>query len=556
MADKNEIYPKGLPHQTDDFSKNQKFKHDVYEAIKEVALETTKKAFTDLGYKEKEGRAGEYGNGESYGKGTDLKEFNVRLTSRQNTLTYFEKIIYFGGKKAVSEVAIGWEAGKKAIEVSYKTSEFSAFRGYHEKTSYAGAQLVNDRSNFIIDSVADFKKELKKLFKSYADKEVAYITSTKIGIEDKTEKSINSMVESNMSKNKLTFADLFNSSLDEALDKVVNYVNEGKKEKKDDKKVEKNSPEVAKANSPGNLLFDEKDEEKEEEEKVSEITSAGSAAVAQTGGEAPGQQLGTAGQFKYAANPFGQKFEDTPYAKAQKKRSSVKKTKNEGDTFWTTVELNPDSGYVPKGMEHNYEMGAHSKNVKESEEKLDTKILKESLVKRKFTTLKENEEKGINKRYIVTEKRSAEEEKDRWKSLSLFETYNTIKGAEEVVSEELLKECGHMEECACGCDAGVEDMHDVSMEQGQEENEKEFMQRNDGAEAGDMIDGREVIIIAKPNSLTNAEYKVYKDDYMNEGKAFILDLISGNLVYNPNFKIQIDENLKSGGRYPKSKDLL
>ena len=93
MAEKEEIYPNGYPKQTESFSDNQKFKYDVYEAIKEVALESTKKAFEDEGYKQKEGAAGEYGTGEKYGKGTEIHHFNVRLTSRPNTNTYFEKII-------------------------------------------------------------------------------------------------------------------------------------------------------------------------------------------------------------------------------------------------------------------------------------------------------------------------------------------------------------------------------------------------------------------------------------------------------------------------------
>ena len=37
-------------------------------------------------------------------------------------------------------------------------------------------------------------------------------------------------------------------------------------------------------------------------------------------------------------------------------------------------------------------------------------------------------------------------------------------------------------------------------------------------------------------SLSNAMFKVFKDDYLNEGKAYIKDLNSGNLVANPNFK--------------------
>ena len=75
------------------------------------------------------------------------------------------------------------------------------------------------------------------------------------------------------------------------------------------------------------------------------------------------------------------------------------------------------------------------------------------------------------------------------------------------------------------------------MDQGQEDNEREFMQRNQDAESGEFVDGKEVIIVAKPKSLSNAMYKVFRDDYMNENKAYILDLNTGNLVNNPNFKI-------------------
>jgi len=171
-------------------------------------------------------------------------------------------------------------------------------------------------------------------------------------------------------------------------------------------------------------------------------------------------------------------------------------------------------------MDHNYVVGQHEKNLNESmqpKKQEDKSIIKESLIKRKFTSLNENEEKGINKRYIVTEQRSSDEQTDRWKKLSLFETYETINAAEN-----------------CGC--GAEDLGQVSMEQGQEENEREFMQRNSDAEAGGEVDGREVVVVAKPGSLSNAMFKVFKDDYLNEGKAYILDLNSGNLVSNPSFK--------------------
>jgi hypothetical protein len=530
MAKKEEIYPEGYPRQKESFSDAQKFKFDVFEAIREIALETTEKSFEDKGYKKQEGGAGEYSTGEKYGAGTSLAHFNIRLSSRPNTNTYFEKIIYFGGKKAISDVTIGWDAKNKAIELAYKTSEFSAFRGYHEKTSYDGAQLINDRSNFVIDSIASFKKELKKIFKDFADREVAYITSTKIGIEDKTEKSINSMVENSMKK--FSIKDLMTSSDEELSNTVDNYINEGKKEKEDTvRTTEPNSPEVIAANSPDKLLFDD-----EEESTIKEEEGGTGATTAGPNGAGAGA-YNTPMAFKKGGDlnlEEREKFEKTSYAQGQKAKPHVEKTMKEGDTFWTTVELNPGSGYVPKGMEHNFEMGAHAKNtnknypgkMNESVEpkKEDASLLKENLIKRKFSSLNENVEKGINKRYIVTEQRTKAEEENRWKKLAMFESNETINREENIIEE-------------CGCAVDNSNGHEVTMDMGQSENEREFMQRNSDAEVGsDNVDGREVVMVAKPGSLSNAMFKVFKEDYLNEGKAYMKDLNSGNLVANPNFK--------------------
>ena len=585
MANKEEIYPDGFPRQTDSFSDAQKFKFEVYEAIKEIALKTTEKAFEDQGYSKKEGRAGEYGTGENYGAGTDNNHFNVRLSSRPNTNTYFEKIIYFGGKESITEISIGWDAKNKVIELGYKTSEFGSFRGHGSKV---GAHLVNDRSTFVIKSIPTFKKELEKLFKSFAEKEVAHVTSTKIGIEDKTEKSINSMVE-NMKKNKLSFSNLFSSSMEEVSSSVDKYISEAKKEKEEKKsektekekgaeKLRMNNPETIAANSKGKLLFDDLNEVEEgpykdyfsermkkfgakkpnelkpsewaeinhgwksKQEQLDEISTGGGAAVGAIGGEVTSGTVGTVGNFKYAANPFEmgngvmkRDFKDTNYAKGKKPRASMQRESSPakaGDPFTYSVGLNKNSGYVPKGMEHNYEMGNHSKNTEKNypgkmnenvnKKAQDPKILKESLVKRKFAL----PEEGVNKRYIVTEQRSGEEQKERWKKLSLFETYETIHKAEN------LCECG----CDCTCQKDVSDNHIETMDQAQAENERDFMARNQDAESGEFIDGKEVIMVAKPNSLSNAMYKVFKGDYMNESKAYIVDMTSGNLVNNPNFK--------------------
>ena len=119
MEDKEKIYPKGMPRQSKEFSENQKFKLDIFQALKEIAHQATKKTFEDKGYKIKKGFAGVYANEEEYGHGTKLKEFNTKFSSRPNTNTYFEKIIYFGGKKTISEVNIGYDADAKFIEMSY-----------------------------------------------------------------------------------------------------------------------------------------------------------------------------------------------------------------------------------------------------------------------------------------------------------------------------------------------------------------------------------------------------------------------------------------------------
>jgi len=64
----------------------------------------------------------------------------------------------------------------------------------------------------------------------------------------------------------------------------------------------------------------------------------------------------------------------------------------------------------------------------------------------------------------------------------------------------------------------------------------ESFKRNDNVDSGDEVNGKKIISVAKPNSLSNAKFKVFEEDYLNENKAFILDMHSGNLVNNPNYK--------------------
>ena len=60
-----------------------------------------------------------------------------------------------------------------------------------------------------------------------------------------------------------------------------------------------------------------------------------------------------------------------------------------------------------------------------------------------------------------------------------------------------------------------------------------------------------VVVVGKPGSLSGAEFKVFEDEYLNESKAFILDLNSGNLVNNPNYKKTLSEEVEVEGEVLK-----
>jgi hypothetical protein len=61
---------------------------------------------------------------------------------------------------------------------------------------------------------------------------------------------------------------------------------------------------------------------------------------------------------------------------------------------------------------------------------------KKQLIKRKFATLSENNNMGINKRYIITEKYSKEEQKNRWKELCENESFSDIQDYDNEISRE------------------------------------------------------------------------------------------------------------------------
>lgn len=518
--------PEKNDKQETQFAKNQKLKSDVYDAIEEQLINSTESAFKSAGIKTREPKdatgqqgwnRGVYGDGSTYGTGVAKGQDSItigRVKGPKATNGFFEKNLSYGGKRMIAEIHIDIDTESETMDFTYQTTEDAAFRGYRDEKN--GPYMINDKQTFKIDNLSEFKKNLKKVLDKFADKEAAYFFSTKLGIEDRTEKSINSMVESNMKK--LSLTDIIKGNFDETLDKIMEST----------KKVDQNHPEVKDANSPGNLLFDDKEEE---EDTVDEVTAS-------AGGAGAGAYL-TPGAFKKGGDfdkemkeniheKLQEKFEATPYSKRDKKRA----LKRENTQGWTTVELDSD-GYAPKGMDKNYTMGLHGVDVNSSEEDKLSKgtpkgrgAMNESFdpSKKKFVSLTENEEKGINKRYIITHQKSAEEESNRWKALSNFDKNSTIRIAEA---------------CGCDIDDGTKEKM-VSREQGEEENKREFMKRNSNVDHGDTVDGKAVVVVSKPGSLSGAEFKVFEDDYLNENKAFILDMNSGNLVNNPNYKSGVE----------------
>lgn len=575
------IYPKGAVKQTEEFAETIKLKNDVYEAIKKSLEDTTVKAFKDVGYEHAKGYAGEYGDGSVYGAGVgkDEGKFNVKVGSK--TESYLEKQISLGGKRAISEIHMDVDPENKVLNMTYKTRETGLFRGLNytsklqTKNDKKGGFMIDDEYSFKLDSMPAFKKALKKQMAINSEKEAGYITKTKLGVQDRVQLPIDGSIVENIMK-KLTIKDILSSSFDE-FDSTMNSIEESKK-------ADLNHPEVIDANSPGNLLFDDLEEaeskngkeyrdffekemkkfgakspkelkpsewttinmgwESKEEKGLEEINVSGGIGA---GGryDAPGA-FALGGDFDKELKMQKENFNNTSYAKAQKGKPYVKKIFTEGESFWNVVELEPGSGYVPKGMKSNYALGLHGIEVNSEEElkrsmsryqgggKDKKKVKKENvdLSRKKFISENEQKELGINKRYVITHKKTAKEESDRWKKLSNLGAYETIKEAEEVISDSETQKL--ME---CGCPGSVSDASNtVSRAEGEKENEQDFMERNDGVEAGESIEGKSVVIVPKSKTISNVKYKVFEEDFLNENKAYIWDFNTGNLVNNPGYK--------------------
>ena len=158
------------------------------------------------------------------------------------------------------------------VHVDYKNTEASAFHQSTEKDSYAPRKLEKSATLTDVKNEASFKKKLKEFFSGIVEAEAQYLTGTKIGNSDKTEKNMNdSIIKENKYSMKLT--DILSSSFEDAGSEIEKFVNESLDTDPKNKKGA-GSAAVAGAKSSKDLIVGTKEEEKEEE-TVDEITASG-----------------------------------------------------------------------------------------------------------------------------------------------------------------------------------------------------------------------------------------------------------------------------------------
>jgi len=593
------------------FSKELDATNDTLSMIKELLDETTSKAIKELGFERNEKVAGVYGDGTTYGTGVEENEYNIIITGRPRKYDSSKnkdhgpnsgtvvKQVFIGAKRMESEV--NFEIKGKTLHLQYKTTEAGFFRGVDDKGK---TYMVNER---LIIPLSKAKKALKDLFTNVAQREVGFLTNTKLGVEDRLDASTTSIVET-LDMENLTLKNLFKDDLDFG----DNTINEGKYEKLPDDEL--NIPAQQKLNKvpvkDGKfLLFDdeevnfeeiihelglqENDEFKERLKKdygveggdVSKLTVAEKKDFFNSLKNETIEEITTAGpagagagryDTKFFAKAFGRKFagksekkskggkksdvgapynipvndpiyqeadglneskksrkslKDTPYGKKSKRPTIDKdynvvpesKSNNASKPYTQVVKIDPN--YHPLGMpfvkpnsKEELERTSGGPGAGRDFDKLKRMGIEESesdkkqrLIKRKFSSSIENNNKGINKRYIVTEKTSSEYEKDRWKKLSLFKKFETIKESEEL--NEVFE--------------NIEDYDNFYLT-------KEEKPLNESVNIEESSE--KTIEVEKEGSVFGITQKFYEKDFLNENKSYILDLNSMVFVKNPNSK--------------------
>lgn len=529
---------KNFQHQVDK-------KEQVLDAIREVLTSSTESAFKTSGFEKNDSYAGVYGDGTKYGAGVSEEKFNIKIAGK--TKSFLQKEIILGTKTLTSIINIDVN-NNDTVSIEYKSPETTSGTDASRNT-----YLIKERINTTVSDISSFKAELQKLFTGFAKKELGYLLNTKIGVDDKLEKntpaSISESFNLTQPMKKLTIADLYSESNETLFQK---------NKKNNTKDLDKTTPAV-KTDDDKKLFFDE---EKKDDEVKKEITTAGPAGsgagrydtknawkktsyaqaqekrptvtkgwnvvpesdkkesdkkdVAQTEKKSSSTEGGVV-EPKSKAN-FDPKTGNGNYKNANQKDAPT----SDHDNFWNEVKLKPDSGYVPVGMDQNFIAGMHDASTGDMKKRgyaegKEAPALKMDLTQKKFFSLAENKEKGINKRYLITEKTTEEYEKERMSKLSNFKLYESIKEAEE-----------------------MNEFFDSL-----EENKKINLNENvvfdninkditSPVEPINESDNEKYVLVQKPGSKFGTEYKFLKEDFMDKGKLFIRDINSNVYVPNPN----------------------
>ncbi len=549
MAKDKDIQSTGFDNRSKEFQDNLVSREDVYELVKETLIDETEKAFKLKGIQPNEKHAGVYSTGKEYGKGAEEGRYNA--TYSNNTKTQINKVITYGAKKLICEIAVVFDPKNQLLKLSYKGPSGAVFVGHGNEDNSEG-KLIDNKLTISTEDKKDLKKELKEFFKNQAKKEVIYLLSTKMNVEDKLDTTPeDALVKENKNIAKMNLNSLLTSSEEEISSYFGNKIQESK-EKLD--KLEKHSEDIKKLNtkdikgSDKKLMFDELSEEEKKDykkyfkktmkdmfpdKKLSDLSVAEKEELfksANKGWESKEEmvdEITASGPTGSGAGGYltPNAFVNTNYFKNKEKRPSIKKEKNEDDTFWTKVEMEK-GGWPPKGMSKNFVQGQHDLNESNVNTKKVINNHKFDTNKKKFFNEEENIELGINKRYLITDQLNESEQFDKWKKLSTHNLFETVKKAEDVISKE---ECDILNECACQDKIQYVDpklyIDGPSVE---EYLENEFEEANSGNEE-DMVN-----VQKSPESFV--VYKLNKEEFMNESKRYIFDHNTKEYVVHPNFK--------------------
>lgn len=582
MAD-NKIYKKGIVPRRDEFQSALKLKGEVLAFIRETLEKTTEEAFSTNGFPQADKPAGFYADGKVWGMGAATSHFNVKIGGQ--TQTMMEKQISFGGKRMFVEVHISIQSITQTMEMKYRTSEASAFRGYG---SAVGPMMINEHLHFDLKDMKKFKTDFTAKMKEFAAKEAAYMGSTKLGTEDPIELSTASMVESK----RLSINDVFFASDEEFLKKINEFDMSNSFPVVDDSNTQPKSDDlllsdkdIAEANndiSEDAIIGEEVIITNESDNRFSHHGTVRGWHSAQDGGhhyaiEFPngdkasyarnefdsvedalnneafnkalseittaGAGAGSIGRIGYDAplgKPAKRKFADTEYgkrARLREEKGTWAPMMTEGDDgFWTVVSQETLNRY-----KKDHIMGAPgSEDIEinsEAEEQYNSGGVN------KFPQGKAFQD-GDFERYNSAQNEAQEAQKASIKEYMSIDPSVRKKWSHQtpITESERNKRWERLStfdpyETIRKAENVTPDKEVLSESVVRKtENDEVIDVRNQNIEEGDMVDGSKIIKVFKKNTLFNIEHLVKESEYLNHAKAYIHDYTTGNLVNNPNYK--------------------